>query len=216
MEVRTSTRCIRVYLVEDEALLRETLVATLELEDDIEVVGQAADAEQALRALETTDVDVVLMDVRLPGANGIEATRILKEKRKDLVVIMLTAYDDQYVGVAIDAGASGYILKSCTLEQLVESIRIAHSGDLIIDPALTGRLARELSELRKVHKDLLMTPRQLEVLNLVSLGSHYHEISQTLYISERTVHREMGTIFLRLGAKDAAHAVSKAHKLGLI
>ncbi len=207
---------IRVYLVEDQALIRESLRAMLELEPGIEVVGEAAEGDWALQELETIDLDVVLMDIGLPGRDGIEITHLLRQKRPKLTVVMLTSYQDEYVTEAAEAGASGYILKSCTRQQLVEAIRAAYRGHVPIDPSLTGRLVRELAELKGVHRESLVTLRQTEILKLVASGTHYREIAGTLYVSETTVNREMRNIFDRLGVNDAAHAVSEAYKKGLI
>lgn len=207
---------IRVYLVEDQTLLRETLGTMLMTDPELEVVGAAGDAEQALQELETLDVDAVLMDILLPGMGGIEATRLLKEQHSDLAVVVLTSYHGEYFEAAIEAGATGYIMKSCQPEQLVQAVRLACQGHLLIDPSITRNLARELTELRQAHRALLLTPRHVEILKLVASGRHYKEIASTLFASERTVHREIRAIFDRLGVNDAAHAVSEAYKMGLI
>ena len=124
MSHQTSSQ-IRVYHVEDQPTLREVLKALVELEPDIELVGSAGDAEMALHELRDLDVDVVLMDIRLPGIDGIEATRFLHESRPDVAVVMLTSYEDEFVGPALEAGAIGYVIKSCTRKQLMEAIRDA-------------------------------------------------------------------------------------------
>ncbi len=207
---------IRVYLVEDQALIRESLRAMLQLEADIEVVGEAAEAELALQTLETLDVDLVLMDIGLPKMDGIEATRVLKGKRHDLPVVMLTSNQDEYLTKALAAGASGFILKSCTRQQLVDAIKVAFQGQVPIDPSLTGRLVRDIAELQQVRRESLLTPRQVEILKMVAEGTRYAEVATKLFVSETTVNREMRNIFNRLGVNDAAHAVSEAYKGGLI
>ena len=200
------TANIRVYQVEDQALIRESLRAMLEQEPGIEVVGEAADANRAIQELKTLDVDVVLMDIRLPGTDGIEATRLLKQTYQNLAVVILTSYQDEYMIEAIEAGASGYILKSCTGQQLVQALRATYRGQVPIDPSLTGRLVRELAELKGAHRQSLLTPRQTEILKLVAIGTRYKEIAATLFVSETTVNREMGNIFDQLSVNDAAHA----------
>jgi DNA-binding NarL/FixJ family response regulator len=183
---------------------------------ELEVVGSSADAEHALLELETLAVDAVLMDILLPGMGGIEATRLLKEQHADLAVVVLTSYQGEYFEAAIEAGATGYIMKSCQPEQLVQAVRLACQGHLLIDPSITRNLARELTQLRQAHRALLLTPRHVEILRMVARGRRYKEIASTLFASERTVHREIRTIFDRLGVNDAAHAVSEAYKMGLI
>ena len=210
------TKKIKVYLVEDQDLIRESLSTMLSLESDIEVVGVAADAETALEELEVMSPDVVLMDIRLPGMDGIEATTRIGEIDGNASVLILTSFGDEYIEAALDAGASGYILKSCNREQLVSAVKATHQGQLPIDPSVTTRLVRELSELRKGNSGSQLTPRQLEVLKLVSEGNRYKRIAENLYVSERTVHREMQAIFDRLGVSDAAHAVSEAYRHKII
>ena len=124
MSYQTSSP-IRVYHVEDQPTLREVLKSLIELEPDVELVGSAGDAEIALHDLRDLDVDVVLMDIRLPGIDGIEATRLLHESRPDMAVVMLTSYEDEFLGPALEAGAIGYVIKSCTRKQLMEAIRDA-------------------------------------------------------------------------------------------
>ncbi len=207
---------IRVYIVEDQALIRASLRAMLELEPEIEVVGEAPEANQALQEIEAPGVDIVLMDIGLPGMDGIQATRLLKQKHQGLPVVMLTSYQDEYVAEALEAGASGYILKSSTRQQLVQAVKSAHDGQAPIDPSVTGKLVREIAELKRAHADSLLTPRQVAILKLVASGTKYKEIASELFISETTVNREMRNIYNRLGVNDAAHAVSEAYKKRLI
>ena len=207
---------IKVYLVEDDALIRECLQALLDLEPDVEVVGEAATADQAVLTLSSLAVDVVLMDIGLPGMNGIEATRQIKERDPDLAVVMLTSSRDEYVEAAIEAGAMGYLMKSCTSQQLVQAIVAAHHGQVPIDPALTGGLVRQMAELKKAQRGTLLTSRQMDVLRLVATGTRYRNIADSLSLSETSVNREMRNIFDRLGVNDAAHAVSEAHKRRLL
>ena len=205
-----------MYLVDDEVLIRESLQVVLDLEPDIEVVGQASDGETVLNDPAARSADVVLMDVRLPGIDGIEATRRLKETVPGIAVVMLSSYDNEYVGAAFDAGASGYILKSYQRHRLVQAVRAASEGQMPIDPSLTGELVRELSNLRQAHRDSILTKRQMEILGLVALGSRYKEIARTLFVSESTINREMRKVYDGLGVKDAAHAVSEAWRRGLL
>ena len=215
MRLRGRSR-IRVYLVDDEVLIRESLQVVLDLEPDIEVVGQASDGETVLKDPAARSADVVLMDVRLPGIDGIETTRRLKEAIPGISVVMLSSYSNEYVGAALDAGASGYILKSYERRRLVQAVRAASEGQMPLDPSLTGELVRELSSLRQAHRDSILTKRQMEILGLVAIGGHYKEIARTLFVSESTINREMRKVYDGLGVKDAAHAVSEAWRRGLL
>ena len=170
----------RVYLVEDHSLMRESLRARLEMEANIEVVGETDDAEHALVELQSLDVDVVLMDIGLPGMDGIEATRQIKQQTQNIFVLMLTSYEDEYVEQAIEAGASGYILKTSTGQQLTQSVHAVHQGQSFLDPSLTGRLFEQVAELRKSNKQSLLTDRQVEILRLVAGGTRYKEVASKL------------------------------------
>ena len=215
MQVQPASK-IRIFLIEDQALIRMSLRIMLEQEPELDVVGEAANAERALQEMEALAADVVLVDIGLPCMNGIEFTRLLKEKHRHMAVVMLTSYDGDYVGAAIEAGASGYIIKTCSRKELSQAVRAAHRGQMSMDPALVSRLVRELAELRKAHSDSLLTPRQLQVLNLIASGKRHKEIADTLFVSESTVNREVRNIFDRLGVNDAAYAVSEAYKRRLI
>jgi len=207
---------IRVYLVEDEALLRKSLRALFDLEAEIEVVGEAGEAVGALKQLETLDVDVVLMDIGLPGMDGIEAIRRIKENGERPAVLTLTAHSGDYLEPALEAGAAGYMLKSSSRQQLVAAVHSAHQGQIPIDPSLTGDLLHEPSYFRKGQPTSQLTPRQMRILKLMAAGSRYKDIGNALFVSRSTVSREIRTIFERLEAADAAHAVSEAHKKGLL
>ena len=207
---------IRVYLVEDQGLVRESLRALLELEPDIQVVNEATEAVQIIQKMEPPEVNVVLMDIGLLGIDGIRATRLLKEKHPEVAVIMLTSFQDEYLAESLEAGASGYILKSSSSQQLVQAVRAANNGEAPIDPSLSAKLVRELAELRRSHSDSLLTPRQVEIMKKVADGFRYAEIAEELFISETTVNREMRNIYNRLGAIDAANAVSEAYRRSLL
>ena len=207
---------IRVYLVEDEALLRESLKALLDMGPEIEVVGESGEAMEAIEELEHLAVDVVLMDIGLPGMNGIEANRRIKEKGVCPAVLTLTSHRAKYLELALEAGGDGYMLKSSNRQQSVAAVRSAHQGQIPIDAGLTGGLLKELSDLRKGQQASILTPRQTDILRLIAQGTRYKDISQILSISQSTVNREIRVIFDCLDAADAAQAVSEAHKKGLI
>jgi DNA-binding NarL/FixJ family response regulator len=207
---------IRTYLVEDQNLLRESLRAMLDGDDAIEVVGDAPDAEQAIAELDAIAADVVLMDIRLPGMNGLAATRLLKAKQPKLAVVVLTFYPDEHVTSAIDAGASGYVLKTCTAEDLFRAVRAAHAGLTYIDPAVVTEVVKELARSRKERRSSLLTERQIQILRLIAGGEGHRSISEILFVSERTVNREVRHIFDGLGVNDAAHAVARAYEKGIL
>ena len=207
---------IRVYLVEDQGMIREMIRTLLEIGGEIQVVGAAPDAEQALIELESIDTDLVLMDVQLPGINGVEAARRLKETPCNLPVIMLSSFEDEYVEQAIEAGAIGYVLKTSTGSELKRAIDSALNGEASIDPALTARLFQCITRPRSVDHDLCLTDRQMEIIRLVSNGARRNDIADRLALSETTVNREIRAIFDSLGANDSAHAISECYKRGIL
>ena len=207
---------IRTYVVEDQTLLRQSMIAILDGDEGIEVVGSSPDAEQALADLDSTAADVVLMDIRLPGMNGIAATRLLKARHDDLAVVVVTFHRDEHVTSAIEAGASGYILKTCTVDDLLRAVRMAHEGLTPIDPSVVAEVVSELAAYRKASRDTLLTERQTEILRLIAGGHRVKAIAEMLFVGDRTVSREIRNIFDRLGGNDAPHAVAEAYKMGLL
>lgn len=215
-DITDVTGITKVYLVEDQGILRESLQAMLELETNIELIGHAETGEEAVETLLTTDVDVVLMNIRLPGIDGLESTRRLKGDLPDLKVIVLTSFDDEHLEEAIESGARGYLLKSCTRRQLVDAINEVAAGGTIIDSSLTRDLVQELIEHRKSVRSQLLTERQIVILEYLASGLRYQEISNNLFISRSTLHREIREVLDRLESKDVTQAVYEAHKRHLI
>jgi len=207
---------IRVYLVEDQGMIREMLQIVLEMGGEIEVVGAAPDAEQALIELESLDTDLVLMDVQLPGIDGVEAVRRLKETRCNLPVVMLSSFEDEYVEQAIEAGAMGYVLKTSAGSELKRAIDSALRWEPFIDPALTARLFQRIRWPRRVGNESCLTDRQMEIIKLVSNGARHNDIAERLALSETTVNREIRAIFDSLGANDSAHAISECYRRGIL
>ena len=171
---------IRVYIVEDQEMIREMLRTLLEMEGEIEVVGAAPDAEQALVDLESIDADLVLMDVKLPGMSGVEATRRLKETRPGLPVVMLSSFEDDYVEQSIAAGAIGYVLKNSTGSELKRSIDSALIGLASIDSVLATRLFQRIRQPKPEDDELYLNHRQTEIINLISKGARHFEIAEQL------------------------------------
>ena len=185
---------IKVYIVEDGALIRECLRAMLDVEQGIEVVGEAASAEQALQDLETLDVDLVLLDIGLPGMDGITAASTLKSRNPQRLVLMLTSHENGYASDALRAGASGYILKSSTREQLVRAIRTACDNQVPIDAAVAGDVLGNGTH-TEASKAPPLTQRQVDVLKLAAARVPYRDIAAHLSISEVTVGIEMRRVF---------------------
>jgi DNA-binding NarL/FixJ family response regulator len=211
---------IRVLLVDDHALARTGLRMVLDAEPDIEVVGEAANGNQAIHSVGRLRPDVVLMDVRMPELDGIAATREIAGG--DARVLILTTFDlDEYVYDALAAGASGFLLKDVGPEQLSEGIRVVASGDALLAPAVTRRLIDELVAARRTApasppqlKEL--TPREREVLQLVAQGLSNVEIADLLVVEETTVKTHVSRLLAKLGLRDRVQAVIFAYEAGLV
>ncbi|WP_400994474.1 response regulator [Agromyces sp. GXQ0307] len=215
---------VRVLVVDDQALVRTGFRMILEIEPDIEVVGEVGDGEQAVEAVRDLSPDVVLMDVRMPRTDGIEATRrIVAEHGPAVRVVMLTTFDlDEYVYDALHAGASGFLLKDVQAELLVAGIRAVHEGDSLLAPTVTRRMienfvGRPRAAVASAPSGLVasLTDREREVLALMAQGRTNGEIAAQLFISETTVKTHVGRLLAKLGARDRVHAVIMAYESGL-
>jgi len=216
---------IRVVLVDDQPLLRQGYRMVLSAQDDLEVVGEAADGAAAIRAAYTLRPDIVLMDVRMPGMDGIEATRQIVQQTPDVRVIILTTFDvDQYAFSALRAGASGFLLKNVPPEDLLSGIRVVASGDAVIAPSMTRRLldafASHLPEAtdpagRRDSVLDVLTDREREVFALVATGLSNREIASELVLSEATVKTHIGRLLTKLDLRDRVQAVILAYRTGL-
>lgn len=216
---------IKILLVDDHTLVREGFAKMLELEQDLIVAGQASNCEEALKQAGTLNPDIVLMDIRLPGKNGIETTKIIKERFPKVEVIILSMYDeDEYVFESIKAGASGYVLKDISKDELVRAIRVVHSGESLIQPALAKKVLKEFAHLAKgtqvqEQKHSLireLSDREVEVLKLVAEGNSNKEIADKLSISEKTVKAHLRSTFRKLEVSDRAQAVAYAMRKGIV
>lgn len=206
---------IRVLLVDDHQVVREGLKRMLELEEDIRVVGEAANGEDGISQAQRLSPDIVLMDIKMPNMDGIAATRQLSEKMPDVKVIMLTLYDSDFVMQAIEAGALGYILKDARREQLVQAIHDAYEGYSPLSPSLARELITKLADLSRASRDLL-SERQCEILRLSAAGLVRKEVAVELYVSEATVKKELTDIFNKLGVSNQTQAVCEAMRRMLI
>jgi DNA-binding NarL/FixJ family response regulator len=209
-------RPIRVMLVDDQQLVREGLRRMLELDEDIEVVGEAKSGEDAIVKTDDWEPDIILMDVRMPGMGGIEATRQLKAKECKANIIILTVYEDKYLAQAAEAGAVGYLLKDIGREELARSIKLAYQGQSPFAPSITRTLFTQFGNVAQLSRNTLLTPRQLDILRLIAAGVTNREIAGKLCVSEATIKRETNTIFSKLEAVDRTQAVAEAYRKNLL
>jgi DNA-binding NarL/FixJ family response regulator len=213
---------IRVALVDDQALVRGGFRMILEARDDIEVVGEAGDGREGAELVGRTRPDIVLMDIRMPGVDGIEATRRIVTSGVPTRVIVLTTYDvDEYVFAALRAGASGFLLKDVRPAALAEAVRVVAGGDALLGPTVTRRLldrfAAELPDVDAPPLDLGdLTEREREVLVLVAAALSNAEIATRLVLSEATVKTHVSAILRKLGLRDRVQAVVFAYDVGLV
>jgi DNA-binding NarL/FixJ family response regulator len=213
-----------VLIVDDQALVRAGFRMILEAEEDMEVVGEAADGREAITEARRLRPDVVLMDVRMPDVDGIEATRrLLAEDRSAVKVVMLTTFDmDEYVYDALRAGASGFLLKDVPPEQLVDGIRAVAKGDALLAPSVTRRVIEEFvrrppASVRTLPPKLEeLTARELEVLKLIARGLSNAEIATELFVSETTVKTHVAHVLMKLGLRDRVQVVVAAYESGLV
>jgi len=214
---------IRVLVVDDQALVRAGFRMILEAEGDIEIAGEAADGNEAIAEARRLEPDVVLMDVRMPELDGIEATRRLVEEGIETKVVMLTTFDmDEYVYEALKVGASGFLLKDVPPEQLVAGIRSVASGDALLAPVVTRRMIEEFvrrppESVRAARIELTeLTERELEVLRQIARGLSNSEIAKELFVSDATVKTHVAHILTKLRLRDRVQAVVFAYESGIV
>lgn len=213
----------RILIADDEALVRCGLRMILEAEPDLEVVGEAGDGREALTAAHELSPDLVLMDIRMNGLDGLEVTRrLLTGSGPAPKVVVLTTFDlDEYVYEAIRAGASGFLLKSAPPQQLVDGVRAVMNGDALLAPSITRRLLDRFIHRPPPHRQTPaelaeLTARELEVLRLIADGRSNAEIAATLYLSEATVKTHVNHILTKLRLRDRVQAVALAYRTGLM
>ncbi|MET8632783.1 response regulator [Streptomyces sp. NPDC004096] len=214
---------VRVLIADDQMMVRQGFTVLLDARPGIEVVGQAVDGEEAIAKVAELDPDVVLMDIRMPGLGGIEATRRITADAPRPRVLVLTTFDlDEYVYDALRAGASGFLLKDASADQLAEAVRVVAAGDALLAPGITRRLIAEFSRLTGAPRAPLkervgdLTERETEVLALIAQGLSNAEIAAGLVVAEQTVKTHVGRILVKLGLRDRTQAAVFAYESGLV
>jgi DNA-binding NarL/FixJ family response regulator len=214
---------VRILIADDQALVRAGFKMILDAEDDLDVVGEASDGAQAVAMANDLEPDVVLMDIRMPELDGIEATRriIAAAGERPVRVLMLTTFDlNEYVYEALRAGASGFLLKDVPPEQLAEGIRIVAGGEALLAPSITRRLIEEFAEVAPAIPEAPpgldeLTARELEVFKLIARGLSNAEIANELVVSETTVKTHVARMLMKLGLRDRVQAVVLAYESGV-
>jgi DNA-binding NarL/FixJ family response regulator len=214
----------RVFLADDQGLVRNGFRMLLEAEDDVDVVGEAADGAGAVRALQARPADLVLMDIRMPIMDGVEATRRLVGSGNPTRVLILTTFDlDEYVFAALKAGAAGFLLKDARPEELLSAVRSVAAGDAVVAPSATRRLLGHVvgslpGGVDPAHQRRLdaLTARELEVLQQIAAGATNAEIAATLYMAEGTVKTHIGRLLAKLGCRDRVSLVLFAFEAGVV
>ena len=211
---------IRVVIADDQPLVRSGFRMIIDERDDLELVGEAADGEQAVALARELDPDVILMDIRMPKLDGVEATRRLVETGTRARILVLTTFDiDEYVYAAVHAGASGFLLKDVEPAQLVDAIRVVAAGNTLFGPAATRHLVERFAHI----PDTAPTPgieqltdRELEILRLLAEGLSNAEIADRLYLGETTIKTHVSAVLRKLGVRDRVQAVIAAYESGIV
>lgn len=209
---------IRLMLADDHRMLREGLRRSM-TDQGFDVVGEARDGDEAVRMAEELQPDVILMDVTMPEMDGVEACRQVRSAQPDVKVVMLTMHADQDVlASAIRAGASGYLVKDCSTEQIASAVRMAVSGETVLSPQLAASM---LNEVRKLDEGAsedtrVVTKREEEVLQLIADGCSTPEVAERLFISQKTVKNHLASIYQKLDARDRTQAVLQAVRMGIV
>ncbi len=211
---------IRIVLADDDQLVRGGLRAVIEHEPDMDVVGEAGDGNEVLDIVASVDADLVLMDVRMPNKDGLTATREMLGRDPDgpLVMVLTTFEVDDYVYEALQAGASGFLLKRVPPQELIDAIRLVTTGESLVFPALTRNLVEAQTQLRSADTGLLttLTDREREVLAELARGRSNQEIGEVLYIGAETVKSHVANVLVKLGVRDRVHAVIYAYETGFV
>lgn len=209
---------IRLMLADDHRMLREGLSRSMS-EQGFDVIGEACDGDDAVHLAEQLQPDVILMDVTMPAMDGVEATRHIKEAFPNIIIVMLTMHADQEVlTAAIRAGASGYLVKDCSTEEIASAVRMAASGETALSPQLAASMLEEVRKLdhHESDDDRVVTRREEEVLQLIADGCSTPEVAERLFISQKTVKNHLASIYQKLDARDRTQAVLQAVRMGIV
>jgi len=207
---------IKVLVVDDHQVVREGLRRILEADSEVEVIGEARSGEEAVVKATSLVPDVIIMDLRMPGMDGIMATYEIKQRMPDINVLVLTLYAEDFIKQAVEAGVSGYLLKDSDCEQITKAVHQVYDGLCPIAPSLTRELVARFVKLSRNDQSSILSERQIQILKLIAEGISGKDIGSTLFVSTSTVKREIRNIFDKLGVNDRAQAVSEAMKRRII
>lgn len=209
---------IRLMLADDHRMLREGLRRSM-TDQGFDIVGEARDGDEAIRLAEELEPEVILMDVTMPEVDGVEATRQIKINHPEIRIVMLTMHADQEVlAAAIRAGASGYLVKDCSTDEIANAVRMAASGETALSPQLAASMLDEVRKLDQPadEEDRIITKREEEVLQLIADGCSTPEVAEQLFISQKTVKNHLASIYQKLDARDRTQAVLQAVRMGIV
>jgi len=207
---------IKVLIVDDHQVVREGLRRILEADNEVEVIGEARSGEEAVVKATSLVPDVIIMDLKMPGMDGIMATHEIKQKKPNINILVLTLYAEDFIKQAVEAGVSGYLLKDSDCEQITKAVHQVYDGLCPIAPSLTRELVTKFVKLSRNDQSSILTERQIQILKLIAEGISGKDIGNTLFVSTSTVKREIRNIFDKLGVNDRAQAVSEAMKRRII
>lgn len=207
---------IRMIIADDQTLMRDGLKTIFDLEDDMEVIATAENGEQALLLTQQLHPDIVLMDIRMPVMDGVESTRLIKKQFPEVIVIILTTFnDEEYIIQALSFGASGYLLKDMPGERLIQAVRDSITGSLMMPSSVAAKLAGRLSNMRSAEMERLkeLSEREIEIARLIVEGKNNRDIANRLFITEGTVKNYISAIYNKVGTNDRAKAIQRLKEL---
>ncbi|NLO20705.1 MAG: response regulator transcription factor [Syntrophomonadaceae bacterium] len=207
---------VRLIIADDHVLVREGLRKLLELDDNIELLTVVGDGQGAINMARKNSIDIILMDVNMPGTNGIVATQVIKREIPSIKIIALTIYEDEEVMAMVKAGVSAYVLKDVAGSELIDTIHRVMDGEIVIHPRVANRLIEEITRSEQEQDGVKLTKRERDVLSLLVKGNSNKEMAENMFISEKTVKNHLTSIFRKLGVKDRTQAAVYALKNKLV